>query len=878
MAQTQSFSLSSYARQIVGKPARVRANFYPVEMLPSLNIHHYDVSITPDIFPKINRLVYDTFVRIHGAVVFGKIKPVYDGRKNLFATNKLPLQDSCVHSVTLPEENGGIQRAKRPLRTFKIQIKRTSLILMKELHDFLHGESQITPTCLTAIMALDILIRHKPSMTYATVGRSFYTSDGSQHLYGGVEVWQGYYQSARPTAGKMMINVDVSATAFYEGGPLVPIVAKVLGKRSPDDLRRGIGEHDRVKLEKFLKNLKIRVNHRGGAVAHSRIRINRLTEKSANQIVFQINNEPVDVVTYFLRAYNIRLAYPFLPCVIVGRDIFLPMEVCSVIEGQRYLRKLNEKQTADMIKSTCQPPHIRANKINAGLKILKYRENEYLKEFGMKIGLEMVQPPARILPPPTINYHPSSRNPSFQPQDGVWNLRGKKVAKGATLGSWAVIVFASDQEFPIQSVRHFVRELTITCVDTGMNVPGKNPPISYANPQANITEIMQQAWVNAGNAAKAQPQLLLCILPNNGVTLYAEIKRIGDTTIGVATQCCQSKHLFTAKKQYCANICIKINVKLGGMNSFLTPVDIGFISERPTIIIGADVSHPGPGEKKASITSVCGTMDSKASRYSAVTRMQNACAEIIADLKNMVRELLKIFYQTCGNKPERILFYRDGVSEGQFSAVLKNELKGIQGVVLIWKIINPLRKTVLMFLSHNIPPITIEACNSLDESYNPTITFVVVQKRHHTRFFPVTENDADRTGNCRTGTVVDTMITRPDEYNFCKYRFKDLQSQAGLQGTCRPCHYQVLHDENALGPDHLQSLSYNLCYLYARCTRSVSVVPPVYYAHLACLRTRFHMHGINDIFVETSSTETEGIQKNLFIAVKPELQRVMYFM
>ncbi|CAG8466663.1 9415_t:CDS:10 [Ambispora leptoticha] len=826
----------------LGKPIRIRTNFYPVEMLPTMNIHHYDVSVSPDVLPRINRQVYNTFVHVHGVVALGGCKPVYDGRKSLFAAKQLPLQDASSYTVTLPEDDGSdAQRARRPPRNFKITIRKTTQIQMQELEDFLHGRSRLTPTCLTAIMALDILIRHKPAMTYATVGRAFYTPEGSQPLYGGVEVWQGYYQSARPTAGRMMINVDVSATAFYEGGPLVPIVVKILGRRNPDDLRRGIDERDKIRIEKFLKNLKIRVHHRGDAVAHRRFRINKLTERSADQTIFQIDNEPVDVATYFTRTYNVRLAFPFLPCVVVRRETFLPMEVCSVIEGQRYLRKLNERQTSDMIKSTCQPPHLRANKINAGLQILNYRENEFLREFGMKIGTEMVQPPARILPVPTINYHPSSREPSFQPQDGAWNLRGKKVATGTTLGSWGVIVFGSEQEFAIHTIKHFVRELVVTCVDTGMNIPNREPPISYANPHGRINDTLNRAWLTAGNTAKAQPQLLLCILPNTGVSLYAEIKRIGETSIGVVTQCCQIKHVNNAKKQYCANICIKINVKLGGMNSFLSPEYIGFVAEKPTIIMGADVSHPGPGEKKASITSICGSMDSRASRYSAVTRMQNARAEIIADLSSMVKELLRIFYQTCGRKPERILFYRDGVSEGQFRAVLDNELKGIQ-----------------------------EACRSLEETYNPSITFVVVQKRHHTRFFPLTKNDADRSGNCHTGTVVDAMITHPNEYDFC--------NQAGLQGTCRPCHYHVLYDENGLDPDHLQSLSYNLCYVYARCTRAVSMVPPVYYAHLACIRTRFHMHSLDESSATSSAAETEEEGPRNFVAVLPELQRVMYFM
>jgi eukaryotic translation initiation factor 2C len=73
-------------------------------------------------------------------------------------------------------------------------------------------------------------------------------------------------------------------------------------------------------------------------------------------------------------------------------------------------------------------------------------------------------------------------------------------------------------------------------------------------------------------------------------------------------------------------------------------------------------------------------MDAKASRYSASIRVQTGRTEIIADLANMTKELLKTFYQTCGRKPERILFYRDGVSEGQFDQVLNGEIKAVRGI------------------------------------------------------------------------------------------------------------------------------------------------------------------------------------------------------
>ncbi|KAJ7947911.1 Argonaute family protein [Quillaja saponaria] len=147
---------------------------------------------------------------------------------------------------------------------------------------------------------------------------------------------------------------------------------------------------------------------------------------------------------------------------------------------------------------------------------------------------------------------------------------------------------------------------------------------------------------------------------------------------------------------------------------------------------------------------------------------------------------------------------KDGVSEGQFSQVLLYEMDAIR-----------------------------KACASLEDGYLPPVTFVVVQTRRHTRFFPADHNNRDqmdRSGNILPGTVVDTAICHPTEFDFY------LNSHAGIKGTCRPTHYHVLYDENKFRADQLQTLINNLCYTYARCTRSVSIVPPAYYAHLAAFR------------------------------------------
>ena len=62
-----------------------------------------------------------------------------------------------------------------------------------------------------------------------------------------------------------------------------------------------------------------------------------------------------------------------------------------------------------------------------------------------------------------------------------------------------------------------------------------------------------------------------------------------------------------------------------------------------------------------------------------------------------------------------------------------------------------------------------------------------------------------------------------------------------FQGTSRPSHYHVLWDDNHFNADELQMLTYQLCHTYVRCTRSVSIPAPAYYAHLVAFRARYHL-------------------------------------
>jgi eukaryotic translation initiation factor 2C len=355
-----------------------------------------------------------------------------------------------------------------------------------------------------------------------------------------------------------------------------------------------------------------------------------------------------------------------------------------------------------------------------------------------------------------------------------------------------------------------------------MRVMERDPIIVHQSPQSDIGKGLLSAGGRCAQkhaATKLGPDMMLVILPDLGnAEIYRAVKHFGDIKQGVVTQCLKASKCARAREQYWANVCLKLNPKLGGINVALETPSAALISDpqNPTIILGADVMHPAPGSDAPSFAAVVGSVDSRAVKYVPRMSVQTSRQEIIADLHQMATSIItdamdyqknfeKKSPQDC--RPKRLLFFRDGVSEGQFAEVKEKELDILKKVCADLKI-------------------------------SPKITFLVVGKRHHFRFFPrnpTQEQEADRnSGNCLAGTVVDTGITHPLEFDWY------LQSHGGLLGTSRSAHYSVLHDDNNFTADSLQTICYMLCYIYARSTRSVSIPAPVYYADIVCSRAKNH--------------------------------------
>ena len=115
---------------------------------------------------------------------------------------------------------------------------------------------------------------------------------------------------------------------------------------------------------------------------------------------------------------------------------------------------------------------------------------------------------------------------------------------------------------------------------------------------------------------------------------------------------------------------------------------------------------------------------------------------LIHDLDTFIEKALMNFFEaTDGKKPHAIIYFRDGLSEGQYDKVVKFEMTMLrQGIQRVQK------------------------------DYRPGITMLSVQRHHNVKFF--CENSHDCVGkamNVPSGTVVDHDVTSPDHYDFYMY-------------------------------------------------------------------------------------------------------------
>ncbi|CAI6238420.1 unnamed protein product [Periconia digitata] len=582
-----------------------------------------------------------------------------------------------------------------------------------------------------------------------------------------------------------------------------------------------------------------------------------------------------------LLEYNLRCSdrFPVVNCGNKENPIYLPVEVCAVMEGQPYNSKLDSNQTSNMINFAVRPPFQNAGIIvEQGLATVGLMNNNpNLGNFNLSVGEKLIKVPGRILEPPNLSYRLKSRDQprTVYPKSGSWNMANVQFHRGSRAPNWSFIVLQDDRsrnDFRYgETARNIIEEVRRGLADMDVQLQG---PFAVKLP----SPIVNDHWGYLGQEKNEKGEsredrdidsflkaahtkgvkLLFIILPYASPGLYKRIKTHADKTYGIHTICSVATKLQNSRGriQYIANLATKVNLKLGGNNYIVNGHTANNFDFRKTMVVGMDVTHPSPGstEGTPSISAMVASVDGNLNQWPATLNIQKGKEEMVKgeQLTAMLMSRLDLWVTKNRMLPENILVYRDGVSEGQYQHVIAVEL----------------------------PQLRLACTRKYQQGKEPRITIIICGKRHKTRFYPTNTAYCDKGHNNLPGTVVDRGVTETRTWDFY------FQAHTALHGTARPCHYFVAHDEifrhmyNNNIPrgfsnisDIIEDVTHNLSYNFGRATRSVSLCTPAYYADLACERGRCYL---SDLFDGTGSGNATPPPFDR-LKIHPNLEDTMFY-
>ncbi|KAH8159880.1 hypothetical protein CIB48_g8371 [Xylaria polymorpha] len=815
-----------------GKPIQVQVNVFPATFQDKI-IYQYDVSISPQPNKESRALMRKLW----------NSKSTQDKTKAAGGTWSSETIDRNEFRVCIDLDADKPNKKKvGNSGVYYLTARQSTAIKLVYLKQYIEGKIGWDNHVLECMNFIDHCMRQGPSEKMIPIRRNFYPKvSRTMELSRVVEVHKGFYSAARLGTARIMINVDTANTAFWQSLNIAELALRMVREHKAgssnielrdlpelmvpvcrkDNMEREVyGQSEAFSLLKKLHKVKFVVKHRGKMQEEKRYTIKRIIfeEKYGKEgahsrnVTFQKKmpdgtERETSVWQHYQERYDIRLQFPKLPIIESTRDGFFPMELCNVAAFERYPFKLDPNQTASMIKFAVTRPPVRKADIMQGFQQLNYANDPYLTQFGIKVSTEMQVTNARLLKNPEIAFAGNAKhNPGVS---GRWDLRGKKFLEPnqRPIKSWGLIVCGN--ACTEQEAQVFASKFTQAYRNHGANIGVPLHCIQVPFHVGDYGEICKAAWNKVGAHYKDFPQMLFFVVPNKNALIYERIKKSMDCRFCCPSQVMQGGHVKKANAQYMSNVAMKVNAKLGGVTCKVSAPGQGspFFSG-PTMMMGVDVSHAAPGSGAPSMAAMTVSMDKNATRYAAACEVNGWREEILQSTTchGMFPPLLRHWINIHKTAPTHVYYFRDGVSEGQFQAVIETELNEIRRV--------------------------FRECNA----GNPKITAIIATKRHHIRFFPKPNDQTtgDRNGNPLPGTLVERDATHPHHFDFY------LCSHVAIQGTARPVHYQVIYDDANVTPDALQRMIYEQCYQYARSTTPVSLHPAVYYAHVASNRARAH--------------------------------------
>ncbi|XP_054434757.1 piwi-like protein 2 isoform X1 [Pteronotus mesoamericanus] len=610
------------------------------------------------------------------------------------------------------------------------------------------------------------------------VGRNFYDPTSAmvlqQHR---LQIWPGYAASIRRTDGGLFLLADVSHKVIRNDSVLN--IMHAMYQQSKENF-----QDECTKL--LVGNIVItRYNNRT-------YRIDDVDWSKTPKDSFTLSDgKEITFLEYYSKNYGITIKEEDQP-LLIHRPSERQNSQGTLLKGEilllpelSFMTGIPEKMKKDYraMKDLTQHIILSPKQHHSALKCLLQRisKNETasseLTRWGLYLQKDVHKIEGRILPMERINL----RNTSFiTSQEVNWI---KEVTRDFSILTvpmhfWALFY----PKRAMDQARELVNMLEKIAGPIGMRM---SPP-AWVELKDDRTETYIRT-IQSMLRAEGKIQMVVCIITGTRDDLYGAIKKLCCVQAPVPSQVINARTISqpTKLRSVAQKILLQINCKLGGE---LWGVDIPL---KQLMVVGMDVYHD-PSRGMRSVVGFVASISLTLTKWYSRVVFQMPHQEIVDSLKLCLVGSLKKFYEVNHCLPEKIVVYRDGVSDGQLKTVANYEIPQLQ------------------------------KCFEAFENYQPKMVVFVVQKKISTNLYlAATEHFATPS----PGTVVDHTITSCDWVDFY------LLAHHVRQGCGIPTHYVCVLNTANLSPDHMQRLTFKLCHMYWNWPGTIRVPAPCKYAH-----------------------------------------------
>nr|XP_060509297.1 piwi-like protein 2 isoform X2 [Panthera onca] len=610
------------------------------------------------------------------------------------------------------------------------------------------------------------------------VGRNFYDPTSAmvlqQHR---LQIWPGYAASIRRTDGGLFLLADVSH--------------KVIRNDSVLDVMHAMYQQNKENFQDECTKLLVgnivitRYNNRT-------YRIDDVDWNKTPKDTFTMSDgKEITFLEYYSKNYGITIKEEDQPLLIHrpserqnNQGMLLKGEILLLPELS-FMTGIPEKMKKDFraMKDLTQQINLSPKQHHNALECLLQRisKNETasneLARWGLCLQKDVHKIEGRVLPMERINL----RNTSFiTSQELNWI---KEVTRDLSILTvpmhfWALFY----PKRAMDQARELVNMLEKIAGPIGMRL---SPPAWVELKDDRIETYVRTIQSMLGVERKIQ--MVVCIIMGTRDDLYGAIKKLCCVQAPVPSQVINVRTIGqpTRLRSVAQKILLQINCKLGGE---LWGVDIPL---KQLMVIGMDVYHD-PNRGMRSVVGFVASINLTLTKWYSRVVFQMPHQEIVDSLKLCLVGSLKKFYEVNHCLPEKIVVYRDGVSDGQLKTVANYEIPQLQ------------------------------KCFEAFENYQPKMVVFVVQKKISTNLYlAATEHFVTPS----PGTVVDHTITSCEWVDFY------LLAHHVRQGCGIPTHYVCVLNTANLSPDHMQRLTFKLCHMYWNWPGTIRVPAPCKYAH-----------------------------------------------